>query len=65
MNPNKKICAMVSRFGGSKKKPVKTKKVKKEEERLRRFGPFRTKWYESPVGDLEEFMRDKHSIRPP
>ncbi|KAM0057420.1 putative aspartic peptidase domain superfamily [Helianthus debilis subsp. tardiflorus] len=28
MNPNKKVCAMVDRFGESKKKPVKKKKVK-------------------------------------
>ncbi|MFS7949892.1 hypothetical protein Hanom_Chr06g00576961 [Helianthus anomalus] len=68
MSPNKKIRAMVGRFGRSKKKPVNKKKMKKspqekkEDEELRRFG---NKWYESPVGDVEEFVGDKHSVRPP
>ncbi|MFS7955171.1 hypothetical protein Hanom_Chr07g00639501 [Helianthus anomalus] len=59
---------MLGRFGETKKKPVKKKKVKKspqekkEEERLRRFGPFGTKWYESPMGDIGEFVGGKHSV---
>ncbi|MFS7909342.1 hypothetical protein Hanom_Chr01g00093481 [Helianthus anomalus] len=66
MNPNIKICALVGSFGRSEKKSVKKKSPQeKEEKRLRRFGPFGTKQYESPVGDLEEYMGDKHSIRPP
>ncbi|KAJ0885929.1 hypothetical protein HanRHA438_Chr09g0373561 [Helianthus annuus] len=71
MNPNKKICAMVGRFGESKKKLVKKKKAKethqekREEEELRKFGPFGNKLYESQVGDLDEFVGDKHTIRPP
>ncbi|MFS7947572.1 hypothetical protein Hanom_Chr06g00549841 [Helianthus anomalus] len=63
---------MAGRFEESTKKPVKKKKVKespqqkkKEEEELRRFGPFGNKWYESLVGNVEEFMGDKHSVRPP
>ncbi|XP_022014786.1 uncharacterized protein LOC110914291 [Helianthus annuus] len=71
MNPNKKVCAMVGRFGEPKKKPVKKKKAKKspqekkKEEEVRKFGPFGNKWYESPVGDFEEFVGGKHAIRPP
>ncbi|XP_021992064.1 uncharacterized protein LOC110888873 [Helianthus annuus] len=71
MNPNKKVCAMVGRFGEPKKKPVKKKKAKKspqekkKEEEVRKFGPFGNKWYESPVGDFEELVDGKHAIRPP
>ncbi|XP_021985351.1 uncharacterized protein LOC110881380 [Helianthus annuus] len=71
MNPNKKVCAMVGRFGEPKKKPVTKKKAKKslqekkKEEEVRKFGPFGNKWYESPVGDFEEFVGGKHAIRPP
>ncbi|XP_022013910.1 uncharacterized protein LOC110913383 [Helianthus annuus] len=51
MNPNKKVCAMVGRFGETKKKTVKRKKAKKsplekkKEEEVRKFGPFGNKWY--------------------
>ncbi|XP_021974488.1 uncharacterized protein LOC110869553 [Helianthus annuus] len=71
MNPNKKVCAMVDRFGETKKKTVKKKKAKKsplekkKEEEVRKFGPFGNKWYESPVGDFEELVDGKHAIRPP
>ncbi|XP_022014300.1 uncharacterized protein LOC110913788 [Helianthus annuus] len=72
MNPNKKVCAMVGRFGETKKKTVKKKKKarkspleKKKEEEVRKFGPFGNKWYESPVGDFEELVDVKHAIRPP
>ncbi|XP_021971618.1 uncharacterized protein LOC110866777 [Helianthus annuus] len=71
MNPNKKVCAMVGRCGETKKKTVKKKKAKKsplekkKEEEVRKFGPFGNKWYESPVGDFEEFVGGKHAIRPP
>ncbi|XP_021994174.1 uncharacterized protein LOC110890831 [Helianthus annuus] len=71
MNPNKKVCAMVGRFGETKKKTVKKKKVKKsslekkKEEEVKKFGPFGNKWYESPVGDFEEFVGGKQAIRPP
>ncbi|XP_021980765.1 uncharacterized protein LOC110876915 [Helianthus annuus] len=71
MNPNKKLCAMVGRFGETKKKTVKKKRAKKsplekkKEEEVRKFGPFGNKWYESPVGDFEEFVGGKHAIRPP
>ncbi|XP_022014740.1 uncharacterized protein LOC110914242 [Helianthus annuus] len=68
MNPNKKVCAMVGRFGETKKKTVKKKKAKKspqekkKEEEVRKFGPFGNNWYESPVGDFEEFVGGKHAI---
>ncbi|XP_022041120.1 uncharacterized protein LOC110943693 [Helianthus annuus] len=71
MNPNKKVCAMVGRFGEIRKKMVKKKKAKKsplekkKEEEVRKFRPFGNKWYESPVGDFEEFVGGKHDIRPP
>ncbi|XP_022031040.1 uncharacterized protein LOC110931980 [Helianthus annuus] len=71
MNPNKKVCAMVGRFGETKKKTVKKKKAKKstlekkKEEEVRKFGPFGNKWYKSPVGDFEELVDGKHAIRPP
>ncbi|XP_022011548.1 uncharacterized protein LOC110911259 [Helianthus annuus] len=71
MNPNKKVCAMVGRFGETKKKTVKKKKAnkspqeKKKEEEVMKFGPFGNKWYESPVGDFEEFVGGQHAIRPP
>ncbi|XP_022030533.1 uncharacterized protein LOC110931448 [Helianthus annuus] len=71
MNPNKKVYAMVGRFGKTKKKTVKKKKAKKsllekkKEEEVRKFGPFGNKWYKSPVGDFEEFVGGKHAIRPP
>ncbi|XP_022019322.1 uncharacterized protein LOC110919357 [Helianthus annuus] len=71
MNPNKKICVMVGRVGETKKKMIKKKKAKtsplekKKEEEVRKFGPFGNKWYESPVGDFEEFIGGKHAIRPP
>ncbi|XP_022028645.1 uncharacterized protein LOC110929774 [Helianthus annuus] len=71
MNPNKKVCAMVGRFGETKKKTVKKKKAKKsplekkKEEEVRKFGPFGNKWYESPVGYFEELVDGKHAIRPP
>ncbi|XP_022007203.1 uncharacterized protein LOC110906366 [Helianthus annuus] len=71
MNPNKKVCAMVGRFVETKKKTVKKKKAntspqeKKKEEEVMKFGPFCNKWYESPVGDFEEFVGGQHAIRPP
>ncbi|MFS7956056.1 putative aspartic peptidase domain superfamily [Helianthus anomalus] len=36
INPNKKVCAMVGRFGETKKKTVKKKKVKKSPQERRR-----------------------------
>ncbi|MFS8034759.1 putative aspartic peptidase domain superfamily [Helianthus anomalus] len=71
VNPTKKVCAMVGRFGETKKKTVKKKKAKKSplekknEEEVRKFGPFGNKWYESPVRDFEELVDGKHAIRPP
>ncbi|XP_021991835.1 uncharacterized protein LOC110888625 [Helianthus annuus] len=71
INPNKKVCVMVGRFRETKKKMVKKKKAKKsplekkKEEEVRKFGPFSNKWYESSVGDFEEFVGGKHTIRPP
>ncbi|MFS8033368.1 hypothetical protein Hanom_Chr17g01568761 [Helianthus anomalus] len=59
---------MIGRFGESKKKSVKKKKAKKspqenlKEEELRKYGPFGTKWYESPMSGVEEFVGDKHSV---
>ncbi|XP_022018035.1 uncharacterized protein LOC110917867 [Helianthus annuus] len=49
MNPNKKVCVMVGRFGETKKKTVKKKKAKKspqekkKQEEVRKFGPFGNK----------------------
>ncbi|XP_021998222.1 uncharacterized protein LOC110895248 [Helianthus annuus] len=71
MNPNKKVCAMVGRLEETRKKTVKKKKAKKlpvekkKEDEVMKFGPFGNKWYESPVGDFEEFVGSKHAIRPP
>ncbi|XP_022024501.1 uncharacterized protein LOC110924820 [Helianthus annuus] len=71
INPNKKLCAMVGRFGEIKKKTVKKKKAKKsplekkKEEEVRKFKPFGNKWYESRVGDFDELVNGKHAIRPP
>ncbi|KAJ0790183.1 hypothetical protein HanPI659440_Chr05g0212071 [Helianthus annuus] len=48
-----------------KKKAKKSPQEKREEDELRKFDPFGTKWYESPIGDVEEFVGDKHSVRPP
>ncbi|MFS7999381.1 hypothetical protein Hanom_Chr12g01165411 [Helianthus anomalus] len=47
-----------------KKKVKKSPQEKNEEESLKRSGPFGTKWYESLVGDSEEFVGDRHSDRP-